>query len=126
MTNKTKGKIIKSAAISLDVLVPFTATLTQFPIWIEKSSEATISGIFIVFAFLSCIPFIRQIKAYIKSPSAIVVWTILLVIFICLQNIINEMVVVCFWGALSNTVGAVLYKIGAIIEKKDGTDEKQI
>ncbi len=122
MTNAVKGRLIKGSAVALDVLAPFIATLTQFPIWIEKSSEATISGLFLVFAFLSCIPFIRQIKEYMKSPSACVVWLVLLVIFVCLQNIINEMVIVCFAGAVANTLGAGIYKLGCIIEKKDAKE----
>lgn len=118
MTCATKGKIIKASAVALDVLVPFIVTLTQFPVWIEKSSEATISGIFIVFAFLSCIPFIKQIKKYMKSPSVWVMWVILFILLTCLQAIISEMVIVCFFGAIANTAGAGLYKIGSIVENK--------
>lgn len=118
MTNRTKGNILKALAVTVDVSVPFAATLTQFPIWVEKSSEATMSGLFLVFAFLSCLPFIKQIKAYFRSPSVWVVWMVLLVLFVCLRNIIDEMLVVCFFGTIANVVGAGIYKIGNAVGNK--------
>jgi phosphatidylserine synthase len=124
MKNTTKGKIIKGCAVGLDVAAPLAATFTQFPLWVEKSSEATMSGLFLIFAFLSALPFIKQIKAYFKSPSVWVVWVILWVLFIVLQNIINEMIIVCFVGVLSNIVGMCIYKIGKKIgDKADEPEE---
>lgn len=118
MTNKSKGAILKGVAVSVDVFVPLAATLTQFPLWIEKSSEATISGLFLVFSFISCLPFLKQIKAYFHSPSVWVVWTILLALFVCLRNIIDEMIIVCFFGAIANVIGSGIYKLGNIVENK--------
>lgn len=121
MRNTTKGNIIKGCAVCLDVAAPLAATFTQFPIWIEQSSEATMSGLFLVFAFLSSLPFLKQIKAYFKSPSVWVVWVVLFVLFICLRNIINEMIIVCFVGMLANIIGAGIYKIGKIVGDKPDT-----
>ena len=126
MTNKTKGNIIKATAVTIDVAVPLAATLGQFPVWVEKSSEATMSGLFLIFAFLSCLPFIKQIKSFIKSPSVWVVWIIFFVLFVCLRNIIDQMIVVCFFGMISNLIGAGIYKIGERIQlKKDPEPEAQ-
>ena len=124
MKNTTKGRLIKVGAVTLDVAVPFAATLTQFPVWVEKSSEATVSGLFLLLAFISCLPFLKQLKEYFKSPSVWVVWTILLGLLICLRNIIDQMVIVCFFGAIANVIGAGLYKLGDIISKKDDPEEK--
>lgn len=118
MRNATKGNIIKGCAVFLDVAAPLAATLSQFPLWVEQSAKATMSGLFLIFAFLSCLPFIKQIKAYFKSPSVWVVWVVLFVLFICLRNIINEMVIVCFVGMMANLVGAGVYKIGKIVGDK--------
>ena len=124
MKNTTKGKIIKGCAVGLDVAAPLAATFTQFPLWVEQSSEATMSGLFLVFAFLSALPFIKQIKAYFKSPSVWVVWVILFVLFILLRNIINEMIIVCFVGVLSNIVGTCIYNLGKAIGDKDDDPKK--
>ena len=57
MKNRTKGAIIKGAAITLDVVAPLVATLSQFPLWIEKSADATMSGLCLIFILISCLPF---------------------------------------------------------------------
>ena len=118
MRNATKGKIIKGSAVCLDVAAPLIATFTQFPLWVEQSSESTVSGLCLVFVFLSCLPFVKQIKAYFKSPSVWVVWIVLWTLLILLRNIINEMIMVCFVGMLANIVGTGIYKIGKILEDK--------
>lgn len=112
MKNTTKGNILKAAAIVIDVGAPLTATLAQFPVWIDRSSEATFSGIFLLFAFLSCLPFLNYIKAYFRSPAVWVVWLVLFVLLFALNNIIDEMLVVCFVGLVANCIGAIIYRIG--------------
>ena len=118
MKNTTKGKICKITALTVDVAAPLAATISQFPIWVDKSSAATISGLFLVFAFLSAIPFMKQIKAYLKSPSAWSMWCIILVLFVALRNIIDQMLIVCLVGLIANACGAGLHKAGEYIEKK--------
>ena len=112
MKKSTLGKVVKWSAIGVDVACPLIATISQFPIWIHRSSEATVSGTFLLFALLSMLPFAKQIATYMKSPSAWVVWGILFALFIALRNIIDEMVIVCFVGLLSNIVGTFVYKLG--------------
>lgn len=118
MKNTTKGKICKITALTVDVAAPLAATISQFPIWVDKSSAATISGLFLVFAFLSAIPFMKQIKAYLKSPSAWSMWCIILVLFVALRNIIDQMLIVCLVGLIANACGVGLHKAGEYIEKK--------
>ena len=119
MTTKTKGTILKVSAITLDVGAPLAATLSQFPIWVERSSSATVSGLFLLFAFLSAIPFWRQLKSWLKSPSAPILWIALVIFFVALRNIVDEMLLVCIVGAISNIIGAGLYKIGNVLTVKE-------
>lgn len=119
MSNTLKRRLLKGTALTVDVLPPFIATIAQFPIWIEKSADATLSGVFIVLAFLSCIPFLKQIKAFIKSPSVPILWLVMFVFLTALSNIISQMIVVCFVGAISNAVGAIIYKLGDSIDRED-------
>ena len=116
------GKIVKGAAIALDVGAPLIATLTQFPVWVNKSSEATVSGLFLMLALVSVIPFFRQIKEYIKSPAVWVLWTVVFGMMIVLRSILDEIIIVCFVGMVANILGAGIYNVGKIIggeEKKD-------
>lgn len=118
MKNTTKGKIIKGCALCMDVGVPLLATVSRFPIWIEQSAEATVSGLFLLLAFVSCLPFLRQIREYLKSPSAPVVWIIMFAVFSALRNIIDQMIVVCFFGAVANVIGAGIYHYGNFVGNK--------
>ena len=119
MSNKNKGKILRYTALGIDVGAPLAATISQFPIWVEESSEATFSGLFLLFAILSILPFINRVKEYLKSPSVPVLWTILFVIFLMLQNIIKEMTAVCLVGMVANILGAGVHKLGTVIESKE-------
>jgi hypothetical protein len=118
MKNSVKGNIFKIVAILIDVGAPLAATLTQFPVWVERSSEATFSGVFLLLSFLSCLPFIKAIKAFFKSPSVWVMWLIFFVGLYVLNSIINEMIIVCFVGLVANCIGAILYKVGRKLTKK--------
>ena len=112
MSNVVKSRIVKATALAIDISAPLIATLTQFPVWIEHSAEATVSGIVLLLAFFSCIPFLKHIKAYMKSPSIPIVWLILFVLLTLLNSIIDQMIVVCFVGVISNCIGTLVYKIG--------------
>ena len=112
MSDAAKGRLLKAFALFLDISAPLVATVTQFPVWIGHSAEATVSGVVLILAFLSAIPFFKHIKAFIKSPSVPVLWLIVFVLLSLLNNIIDQMIVVCFVGVISNTIGTFIYKIG--------------
>lgn len=118
MTNKTKGVIIKTSSTVLCVGAPLTATIIQFPIWINKGDAATMSGIFLMLAVICCIPFFRQIKAFLKSPAAYILFTVLAVIMTLVRNIIDQMVIVFWIGAAANWIGAGLYKWAKVVSEK--------
>ncbi len=119
MKNRTKGAIIKGAAIALDVVAPLVATLSQFPLWIEKSADATMSGLCLIFILISCLPFIKQIREFFKSPSSWMIFTILFVFFVVMRNIIDQMLVVSFVGAVANIAGTGIYALGRHISEKE-------
>lgn len=112
ISRKAKGKFLKTAALTIDVGAPLIATLTQFPVWVERSAGSTVSGIFVVFALISAIPIFKQTKQLIQSPSVPIIWTIGLFALITLRNIVDEMIVICLVGAISNSIGTVLFKTG--------------
>ena len=119
MKNSTKGAIIKTVALGIDVGVPLAATVTQFPLWVEQSAEATMSGLCLVLLGLSVLPFLKQIKNYFKSPSAWVVWGIIFVLLLLLKNIIDQILVVSFAGLIANAFGTIIYSIGKIVSEKE-------
>lgn len=122
ISNRTKGKITKAAALTLDVGAPLIATLSQFPAWVERSAGSTMSGLFVVFALLSAIPLFKYVKDIFKSPSAPLLWCIGLALLLALRNIVDEMIIVCFVGAVSNVAGTAIYKIGEGLDKEEKGD----
>jgi hypothetical protein len=118
MSSNTKGRIIKIVAVTIDIIAPLVATLTQFPVWIEHSAGATVSGVVLILAFLCIIPFFKQITAFLKSPSVPILWLATFTLLTLLNNIIDQMIVVCFVGAISNTIGTFIYKIGDKLDPK--------
>ena len=122
MKRKTKGKILKCSAICLDVGAPLIATLTQFPAWVERSAGSTMSGIFVVFALLSAVPLFKTMGSMLKSPSSVLLWGIGFGLLLCLRTIVDEMIIICFVGLISNALGMGLYKIGEGLSKEDKQD----
>lgn len=119
MKNSTKGFILKTTAIVIDVAVPVVATLTQFPLWVEHSAEATMSGMCLVLIGLSVIPFFKVLKEYFKSPSSWVIFGLIFMFLLLLRSILDQMLIVSFAGFVANIIGAALYGIGNNLQQKD-------
>ena len=119
MSRRTKGKITKAAALTLDVGAPLIATLTQFPVWVERSAGSTVSGIFLVFALICSVPAFKSIKNLLKTPSAYLLWGILLCLLVALRSIVDEMIIICAVGFAANVAGAALYKVGEGMDTKE-------
>lgn len=113
-----KRKILKAVALTIDVGAPLIATMTQFPIWVERSAGATMSGVFVFFAILCAIPLTKQFKSFLKSPSAPIMWGIVFFFLAALCAIIREMLIISFVGFSANIIGWGLFKIA-------GTEEKE-
>lgn len=113
MTDVTRGRLLKAIALCIDVGVPIAAILSQFPVWINRDTASTMSGLTLVLVAIACIPFYRQIREYFKSPSAPVLWFVLFIAFTILENIATEIKIVCFWGTAANLIGAAIYKFGS-------------
>lgn len=123
MSNRTKGTLIKGSSIAISVAVPFAATCTQFPIWIKSSAAATVSGLFVVFALLSSIPLLRWMKRKNKAPSGEIIWTIIFVMLYAVNEIINQMILISFFGMLANWIGVILYNVGEKVAEREEKGE---
>lgn len=119
LSKKFKGKLIKGTAIALDIVAPLVATIAQFPAWVERSAGSTVSGTFVMFAILSSIPLFKFLHNILKSPSTPLLWGVAFALLICFRNIVDEMIIICFVGAVSNVAGTAIYKIGASMDKEE-------
>lgn len=97
--------------LAMCIIPPLVATAMQFPIWIEHSAEATVSGAVVFCAILCFVPLYKKILAMLKSPSAPLMWTIFAVLMYVMKSIADEMFIVSVVGAISNVIGWGLFKL---------------
>lgn len=114
-----KKRLLKGAAVGIDVGAPLIATLTQFPIWIERSAGSTVSGLFVLFALLSAVPLVKYYKRLLRSPSAPLMWGLMLAFLYALRTIVDEMIVISFVGLVANAVGWVMFKCADCIKEPE-------
>ena len=112
MKKSAKRLLIKTSALGLDVGAPLIATALQFPAMVERSAESTVSGMFVMFALISAIPMFKFFGGKMKTPSVPIIWAVCCGALIALRSIIDEMIIICAVGTVSNVVGAVMYKVG--------------
>ena len=110
MKRRVPWFILTALALAVSIVPPLVATVKQFPVWIERSAEATISGTVCFLIFLCMIPLYKQILALLKTPSAPLMWTILALFMYLMKAIADEMFIVCTVGAISNIAGWALFK----------------
>ncbi len=105
-----KGKkLIKVLATAVSVLPPLGAGLYCFPLWLEEGQGKSISGICILIALLCALPFLRQIRDYFKSPSAVVLWLVLAASLTLVRNVIDDIMLISYVALVSNAIGSLLF-----------------
>lgn len=108
--NKKKYWVCTVFAWLFCVGIPIAATLSFFPLWVDKGSAATVSGTAVIFILLSVIPIVKYSKQIFKSIySSVLIWIILLGLFIVLENIISQMIIVCEVAVVSNIIATILF-----------------
>ena len=110
MTPRCKYYLLTAAALAVSVLPPLFATLHFFPLWVETSAEATLSGTVCVLLLLSLIPFGKYLMQMLKSPSAPIVWALFTGWMFVMKSIASQMFIVGVVGTIANLAGAVLFK----------------
>ena len=119
MSARLKGRLLCLLALIIDVGAPLAATVSYFPVWVEQSAEATISGIVVFLGLLSVIPLFRVIKEKLRSPSAWMIWLLMFLLFLALEPIVREVKMISLVGFAANLVGAVIYKAGKRLIAKE-------
>lgn len=119
----TRRILIKALGVTVCVCPVCVVILSYFPLWINKADACVLSGLALCLLLIAMIPFYKQITRILKSPSSYVLWFIIFVIFFFLSKIADEMTIISFVGFLSNLVGAIIFKLGAIWEAREKANE---
>lgn len=124
MSNKTKGIILQASSMALSIGVPFVATVIQFPLFVNKSAAATVSGLSVLLLLICVIPAAKHVKIAMRSASIPFVWTAIAVGLIAINSIVEEMIIVAVLGAVANWIGAFLYRAGEkFLKEKEESQE---
>ena len=119
MNNKLKYNGLTALGALLCIAPPAVVTLCYFPLWVEKSSSATVSGLSLILILISIIPLFRIVKEHISSPSAPVVWLLVCLFCFAFKSIIDQILVISFVGAVSSVAGMFIFWARDKGEKKE-------
>ena len=101
------------------VIPPVLATLEHFPIWVARGGEAIVSGLTVILLFISILPLKRYIFAYLKSPSAWVLWLCVYLASSLLSSIIDDVASIALIAFPSNLIGYFFFRISKKYKKSD-------
>ena len=103
-------KCLRAIGLGLCVLPPAIATLSYFPLWLEKE-ESALSAIALVLLAIAMIPLFRYIKALLRSPSAWMLWLVLFILLSLFRSVIDGLCMISFLGLLGGILGGIFFAV---------------
>ncbi len=89
---------------------PLSATLSCFPLWRARGTEAVLAGGTLLLCALCALPLFRAVREYLRSPAVWSLWLFSLLFFLLVQSIAPEMSMICFFGLIGNLLGALCFR----------------
>ena len=124
-TQTSKGKYaniyLHILGYLLCIIPPLACALTYFPLW-ENGGGSRLNALCAVAVILSVFPIIKLIRRLLRSDATYVFWFILFISFWALSRIADEMTVISFVGFISNSIGAMLMRMGGRKNGKQSQD----
>lgn len=110
---KFKYFALAALSVCISVIPVAAATLGCFPLWQQKGSAALLSGTALLLLIFASAPLFKLIKRAFASPSIPLVWLAFFLLFFTLRRIADEITVISLVGFISNSIGALLFKIAS-------------
>lgn len=88
------------------VLPPAFVVLNQYPL---MTSQAKLSGLAVILLALCAVPLWKYLKELLKSPSAWMLWGILLLFCLVVNSVLEELTLVATVAFPSSVIGAVCF-----------------
>lgn len=124
MKPKTKATVLTYTGYGLSAVAPLIATATQFPIFVQKGTGATVSGAFLLVALICVLPIFlytqklkKQNRTMPKPNTPALIWGIVLIACIALYQIIDELIIISASGLGGVGASKIMF---AIAEKQAG------
>ncbi len=109
----------------LCILPPGIAVLEQFPIWMAEGGETIFSAFTLFMLVLVSIPFWKQLKEALASPSAWMFWLIIFILLRLFSNIYQGVMIIAFVGFVSGVFGACSFRLSLHFAKKAELNKTQ-
>lgn len=124
MKKQRNALLIKILGLCVCIIPPAIATIDLFPLFVE-SGEKQISAIGALLLIVCAVPFWKQVKHFLSSPSAWKVWTVVVILSAVCRAVMDELFVISTIGLISGLVGAVIFAIEKSYRKKHGLLKKE-
>lgn len=110
-----KRKVFRLLGYLFSVLMPLGATLYCFPeLYVQDKGHEAVSLGALLLICLSVLPLWRRLYAILKTPSAPLLWAILLCVFYLARLVADEVVFISCFGLVGSLVGALCFRIGGL------------
>ena len=110
--SRSKATALSVCGYALCILPPAAAVLEHFPVWLAADERSAFSAIGMCLLALCCLPFLRALKAWLRTPSAWRMWLCLFLVLWLGRPLAEGLLAVSFFGVLGSIAGAVLLKMG--------------
>lgn len=119
MKRKTASKLIYALGMAGAIAAPAISFLCKFPVLKEKNYDQAVSWFAVAMLVLCCVPFFKKIRELFKSPDALLLWTVIFVIFAVAEPIVSGMKLVAFCGVCGNLFAKLLFYISKKVEEHE-------
>jgi hypothetical protein len=124
MKEQRNALLLKILGLCVCIIPPAIATIDLFPLVVD-SGEKQISAFGALLLIVCAVPFWKQVKSFLSSPSAWKVWTVVLVLSAVCRAVMDELFVISTIGAISGIVGAFIFALEKSYRKKHGLPKKE-
>ena len=124
MKKQRNALLLKISGLCVCIIPPAIATIDLFPLFVE-SGEKQVSAIGALLLIVCAVPFWKQVKHFLSSPSAWKVWTVVLILSAVCRAVMDELFVISTIGLISGLVGAVIFAIEKSYRRKHGMLKKE-
>lgn len=110
-----KRRAFRILGYLFSVLPPLLSTLLCFPELYagERGAEAVSLGVLLL-VLLSLLPLLRRLRTMLRTPSAPLLWGILLGVFYLARMVADEVVFISLWGLVGSLFGAFFFRLGGL------------
>ena len=105
-----KRLLLRILGLVLCILPPTLTDLEYFPLWLGDGKQA-LNALALLLLLLCVLPFWRQIKRLLASPSIWSVWFLLWLFLILFAPLMDGLIAIAFMGFLGGIPGAVFLRL---------------